>query len=121
MLPSTNFNPTISAYTALHGAFNYGVTPILPPGLKLIIHEKPSQRRSWDPRGVDGWHLEPDKNHYRCHHVYCSKSKSERITETINILPQEKIPSVTLQEAAIIATEKLINTIQQSSSNFGSQ
>ena len=110
ILQFINFNPSISAYTALHGEFYYESTPILSPELKLIIHEKPSQRRLWDPRGVDVWDLRSAKNHYRCHCVYCSKTKSERVTETINILPQETTPSVTLQEAAIMATEKLTET-----------
>ena len=120
MLQSTNFHPSISVYIALHDEFNYDSTPILPPGLKLIIHEKPSHRRLWDPRGVDGWYLRPAKNHYRCHCVYCSKTKSEYITETINILPQETTPSLTLQEKNM-ATEKNTETLQEISSNFGLQ
>ena len=119
MLRQSTLNPTQSAYTELHGEFFYDKTPILPPGLKLIIHEKPSQRRSWDPRGTDGWYLGPAKHHYRCHRVYCSKTNAERITETINIIPDETTPHVTLQEAAVIATEKLTDAITSKTSTFG--
>jgi hypothetical protein len=28
--------------------------PWLPPGTRVIAHEKPDQRASWDPHGVDG-------------------------------------------------------------------
>ena len=58
---SSNLNPSISSYNELYGNYDYEKIPILPPGLKLIIHEKPSQRGSWDPKGVDGWYLGPAK------------------------------------------------------------
>ena len=122
MLRSSHINPSISSYNELYGHYDYEKTPILPPGLKLIIHEKPAQRGSWDPRGVDGWYLGPAKEHYRCHRVYCTKTKSERITETINILPDEPTPQVTLQEAAVIATEKIAESFQSDKTKtFGNQ
>ena len=61
----------------------------------------------------------PGKDHYRCHRVYCTKSKAERITKTISILPQDSPPSVTLQEAAITATEKLTESIKLHAKHFG--
>ena len=111
MLRTSNLTPNISAYTELHGEFNYDKTPILPPGLKLIIHEKPSQRKTWSPRGTEGWYLGPALNHYRCHRVFCTKTQAERITETINIIPDAHTPQISLPEAAIIATEKLTETL----------
>ena len=118
MLRQSNTSPNISADEALHGCFDYNSTPKLPPGLKLIIYEKPGQRRSWDSRGVNGWYLGPAKDLCRCHRLYCIKFKAEQITETVSILPQDSPPSVTLQEAAIMATEKVTESIKLHAKHF---
>jgi hypothetical protein len=31
---------------------------MLPPGTRIIAHETPGRRRTWDPHGQDGWSLE---------------------------------------------------------------
>ena len=38
MLCSSRINPKISAYASIFGEFNYNVTPLLPPGMKVIAH-----------------------------------------------------------------------------------
>jgi len=124
LLRQSRINPHLSSYADLNGAYDYNATPMLPPGLKVIIHEKRNQRRSWDPRGVDGWYLGPALSHYRCHRVYCSRTNSERITDTINIFPHDASPPhVTVQEAAIIATETLSDALANPSTlkHFGDQ
>jgi len=118
MLRTSNINKHMSSYEELHGPYDYNQTPMLPPGLKILIHEKTNQRRSWAPRGTEGWYLGPAKEHYRCHRVYCTKTSAERITDTVAILPHQKVPSVTLQEAAIVATDKL-TTFLNKSKNVG--
>ena len=112
LLRQSRINPHLSSYEDLNGAFDYNATPMLPPGLQVIIHEKRQQRRSWDPKGVDGWYLGPAKSHYRCHRVYCSRTNSERITDTVHIFPHNASPPhVTVQEAAIITSETLSDTL----------
>ena len=106
MLRTSNLIPNASTYSKLNGEFNYDKTPILPPGLKLNIHEKPSQRKTWSPRGTEGWYLGPALHHYRYHRVFCTKTQAERITETINIIADEPTPQISLPEVAVIVTEK---------------
>jgi hypothetical protein len=48
--------PTVSAYEAINGPFDFNKTPLAPPGIKVVIHEKPSQQKTWDPHGVLGWY-----------------------------------------------------------------
>ena len=43
-----------SAEEQLNGTFNFNKVPLAPPGKKIIIHEKPSQRPAWAPHGVNG-------------------------------------------------------------------
>ena len=41
----------------LDGPYDFNCTPIAPLGTKCIVHEKPVVRDTWDPYGVDGWHI----------------------------------------------------------------
>jgi hypothetical protein len=44
MLRPCRYNPNISAYTAIHGIFDYNKTPLIPLGTQVIIHEKADKR-----------------------------------------------------------------------------
>jgi hypothetical protein len=103
----------MSAHQMLNGTFDYNRTPMAPPGTKIIVHEKPKQRRTWDPHGVDGWYLGPATEHYRCYRVFINKTPSERITDAVEFFPQEiEMPYPTPTEIAVEATTTLISTLQ---------
>ena len=55
LLRPFRINPTLSAHAQLHGLFDFNATTFAPPGTKVIVHLKPTIRRSWEPRGQDGW------------------------------------------------------------------
>jgi hypothetical protein len=106
-------NPNMSAHQMLNGAFDYNRTPMAPPGTKIAVHEKPKERRPWDPQGVVGWYLGPATEHYRCYRVFVNKTRSERITDTVEFFPQEiEMPYPTPTEIAVEATKTLIRTLQ---------
>jgi hypothetical protein len=42
-------HPQLSAAAHYHGIVDYNKTDFSPPGCKIIAHEKPSQRQTWDP------------------------------------------------------------------------
>ena len=69
LLRASRISPLLSAYAHVHGAFDYNRTPLAPPGTRVLIHEKPSVRRTWSPHAVDGWYLGPAPRHYRCYRV----------------------------------------------------
>jgi hypothetical protein len=103
----------MSAHQMLNGTFDYNRTPLAPPGTKILIHEKPNQRQSWDPHGVEGWYLRPATDHYRCYRVYVNKTSAERITDTVEFFPQEiEMPFPTPTEIAIEAAKALIHTLK---------
>ena len=77
-------NPKISGYAQLHGEFNYNATPLAPSGTQVTIHEKPTVRGTWAPHGVKGWYMGPSMNHYRCRHVYFTKTRGERDSEFVD-------------------------------------
>jgi hypothetical protein len=79
-------DPTISAFEAINGPFDYNATPLAPPGCKIVVHEKPGQQASWDPHGVIGWYLGPAMEHYRCYRCYINKTQAEHISDTVEFM-----------------------------------
>ena len=97
-------NPKLSGYAQLHGEFNYDATPLALPGTQIIIHEKPTVRGMWASHGVKDWYIGPSMNHYRCHHVYVTKTRGEQDSDYVECLPHNNpLPYKTFAENAIIA------------------
>ena len=99
LLRQSRMNPKLSGYAQLHGEFNYNATPLAPPVTQVIIHKKPTVRRTWASHVVKGWNLGPSMDHYSCHHVYFTKTRGEcdsyvlnfshTILHSLTILPQK--------------------------------
>jgi hypothetical protein len=89
LLRGSRMNPKLSAWAQLHGTFDFNRTPIAPPGIKVIVHEKPDKRTSWSPHGVDGWYIGPASDSYRCYKVWVWDTRAERICDTISWFPQK--------------------------------
>jgi hypothetical protein len=85
-----------------------------PPGTRIIAHETPNRRRTWDPHGQDGLYLGPDLEHYRCYTVYITKTRGDRIVETVDLI-SEKItlpfpsPQDLATQAAVDLTRALLH------------
>jgi hypothetical protein len=47
LLRNSRINPRLSAEAHLNGQFDYNKTPIAPPGIRVIIHEKSNKRGTW--------------------------------------------------------------------------
>ena len=93
LLRPSRINPKLSSYAQLHGAFNFNRTPLAPPSTKIIIHDKPRIRGSWETRGYEGWYIGPASNHYRCHTVYAYHTSYKQVADTVEFFPHyEKIP-----------------------------
>ena len=101
--PSPN-TPATSAWEALFGAYNFDATPMGPAGSNVIIHTKPTLRRSWDYRGQDGFNVGPALSHYRCYRVLTKESRAVIISDAIRFrhhrLPN---PNPTLQDKILTA------------------
>jgi hypothetical protein len=97
-------NPRVLVYAQLDGNFDFNRTPLAPPGTRIIAHEKPDQRASWDPHGVDGYYLGPALDHYRCYQVHITKTKGTWIVDTVEFFPAKlAMPSTSSKDLASIA------------------
>jgi hypothetical protein len=83
LLHTSILHPQLSASAHFHRLIDYNKTSFAPPGCNIIAHEKPSQRRSWEPHGQPGYSLGPAMHHYRCQNVYITSTASERIVDTL--------------------------------------
>jgi hypothetical protein len=98
----------------LFGKIDYNKNPLMPPGIKVVVHEKPHQQGSWEPHGKLGWYLGLALEHYRCHRCHIIETNSERM-DTAEFFPHERgVTKITTQEAAVIAPESLVQAMKQS-------
>jgi hypothetical protein len=95
MRPS-RINPSISAYEALNGPYDWNRYPLAPLGCKAVVYKDGNTRGSWASRGVDGWYLGPSKHHYRCDHYYIPETRAYRISGSTELFPQHcQLPNLT--------------------------
>ena len=88
LLRNSRVNPHLSSWAYLFGNFDFNKCPLAPPGTKVVIHSKPSQRKSWAFHGEQGWFVGPALNHYRCLTIYIPKTRAVRITDTAVLIPK---------------------------------
>ena len=89
LLRSSRRNPSVSAYAATYGNFDYSATPLAPPGTKVFLHEKPQKRGSWAPHGIDAWYIGPIMEHYRCYKCYIPSTGAMCNADTVEFFPNK--------------------------------
>ena len=47
LLRNSRINPNLSAWAYLFGNHDFSKVPLLPPGTKVVVHEKPTQRSTF--------------------------------------------------------------------------
>ena len=77
------------------------------------MHTPPDKSKTWDSHGEDGWYLGMAPEHYRCHRVYITKTRSERIANSVKFLPHKcKLTKTTAKDSALEAAIRLIEALQ---------
>lgn len=109
MLRLSHINPKVSAYTLLHGIFDFNRTPIAPPGVKVLEHKISDKRGSWAPHGRQGWYIGPAMDSYRCYCIYTPDTKAESIVDTITWFP--KFVRMPVPDSNTLILNKLNNIV----------
>jgi hypothetical protein len=113
LLRKSRINLRMSAYAQFNGHFDFNRTPLAPPGTRIIAHEKPYQRASWDHHGLDGYYVGTALDHYRCYQAHITKTKGNRIVHTVEFSPAKlAMPSTSSIDLASIAALELSNALQ---------
>jgi hypothetical protein len=91
LLRGSRINPKLSAHAQVHGMFDCNRTPLAPPGIRVLVHIKPSERTTWSPHGADGWYVGPALESYRCYTVWLWDTRATRVCDTLAWFPT-KVP-----------------------------
>ena len=120
LLRNSRVNPSLSSWAYLFGNHDFNKVPLVPPGTKVILHSRPNDRASWDFHGIDGWYIGPAPHHYRCVKCYVPKTHSERITDTVTLLPHTiPIPKTSLDDHIRATSDNLISLLYRKKSPIG--
>jgi hypothetical protein len=93
LLRGSRINPKLSAWAQVHGQFDFNVTPLGPPGTRVLAFEDPGDRTTWSLHGLDGWYIGPAMESYRCHEIYITETRGTRTLTTVKWYPHEvKLP-----------------------------
>jgi hypothetical protein len=113
LLRTSRLHPQLSAAAHFQGRIDYNKTAFAPPGCKIISHEKPSQRRTWAPRGHPGYSLGPTMHHYRCQNVYITSTASECIVDTLEFFPRNSpMPQLSSADRLIMAANDMADALK---------
>ena len=83
LLCTLQFDPTKSAWELMFGPFNYNATPLGPPGCYIIINAKGTTWRTWDFKGLEGFYIGPEMNHYRSYTLLGNSTQAIVVSYTI--------------------------------------
>jgi hypothetical protein len=104
--------PSVSAYEYLWGQHNCNANPFAPLGCKVEAHVTPGVRKTWVPHTASGYYIGNAWEHYCCHEVYISNTKS--ICTCLTVFFKHKyltMPSLTPSDALIRAADNLTDAI----------
>ena len=114
LLRSSCRHPNLSAYAATFGNFNFNLTPLAPPGTRVLVHETPEQRASFAPHEVDGCYIGPSIDHYRCYSCYIPSMAGTRDAISVDWFPHQiPFPKVTTDDYLTQTAEDMLDLIHQ--------
>ena len=108
LLRQSRLNPQLSAHAHVYGPFNYACTPIAPPGMKILVHERSANCGSYDAHATTGWYLGPSLKHYRCHKVWIPQTNSTHIVDQVTWLPHNIPCQQQLHKTSLLQVPKIL-------------
>jgi hypothetical protein len=86
------------------------------------MHESTNRRRAWNVHSLNGWYLGTSDKHYWCYMIYCTKTRAERISDTVFFQHRYLMqPVVTPADAMIKAMGDLHGILKKNSNNIGAE
>ena len=115
LLRGSRLNPKLSAHEFLHGRYDFNATPIAPPGIHVVAHEKPDKRASWATHGKDAWYVGPALEHYRCYTLWIWDTQDTRHVDTVSWFPPAhiKMPIASTSDLILAGMADLTRILQQ--------
>ncbi len=102
----------MSAYAYLWGQHDYNANPLAPLGCKVEAYVTPGVHKTWVPHTASGYYVGNAWEHYCCHEIYISNTKSIRTCLTVFFKHKYlTMPSITPSDALIHAADDLTDAI----------
>jgi hypothetical protein len=113
MLHTAKVAPNISAYAYLWDQHGYNSNPFVSLGCKVEAHATPGVPETWAAHTVSGYYIIGNAwEHYRCHDVYVSTTKSMYTCKTVFFRHKYlTMPTTTPADALIKSSDNLIDAI----------
>ena len=112
LLQQSGLHPHLSAYAHAFQPFNYARTPLAPPGIKILVHERATEQGTFDPHTIPGWYLGPEMHHYCCYRVWIPETSSVLITDNVTWLPHNTpLPTATTEDLIVASANDLTTTL----------
>jgi len=114
--PGPRMSPALSAYAQIFGPFDFNRTPIAPPGIRVVAHERPKECDTWAPHAVDGWHVGPAFERHRCPMIWGLDTRPQRVCDTVSWSPTKlKMPTASSTDMIIAASKDILHALQNPS------
>jgi hypothetical protein len=119
LLGGSRLNPKLSALAQLHGTFDYNRTPLAPPGIRVLVHEKLDDRTTWSPHATaDGWYIGPALESYRCFRAWIWESQAACICDTISWFPTKvTMPLASSNDLILAGIQDILAALANPSAN----
>jgi len=119
LLHGSCINSSLSAWAQLHGTFDFNHTPITPPGIQVLMHEKPTAQCTWAPHCSTRWYLGMALKSYQCYTVWITEMHAQCICTTLTWLPT-KVPMPTASSIDLVllaGIQDITTALQNPSAN----
>jgi hypothetical protein len=114
MLRPSWINPTMLAYKAIYGPYDWNRFPLALLGCKAIIYEAPELHGLWASHGTDVWYVGPSLNHYRCNHFFVPETRAYWMSGSAELFPQHcQVPYLMWNEHLQEVINKLVTTLHE--------
>eukprot|EP00957_Ditylum_brightwellii_P059911 4548719-Ditylum_brightwellii.AAC.1 len=118
LLWTSHINPNLSMHAYIFGSYNFNKCLLVPLGNRVVLHQKPGQRESWEYHGYNTWCIGPSKQHYQCFKYWVLDTGSEADANTLMMIPTTvPIPKFKDKEALEQALSDMIFLIKNPSKN----
>jgi hypothetical protein len=114
MLRPSRIDPTMSAYEAVHGPYDWNRFPLAPSGCKAVIYEAPEVRGFWGSHGTNAWCVGPSLDHYQCNHYFVPDTRACRMSGSAELFPQHcQVPFLLWNENFQEVIDELASTLNK--------
>ena len=113
LMRGSRINPKLSAWAQVNGSFDFNRTPLGPPGTRVLVHDKPKNRKTWDPHALDGWYVGPALDSYRCFTVWIWETHALRVCDTIQWFPSKvSMPTLSSTNIILASLQDIVTALQ---------